>query len=279
MGKKVTLTTQGYDIEPVFGFIAFVVMPEVCLITTVLASACFGTSQTTGLDCMAYGQSGVNSVGMLNSTPTPIAFALVALHHIAFEGFELYATTPLRRMLNSITRTAKRNDIELMFWLVALTMMVHGGLLAAVLASACLCALHTATGNCVRYSYSGFASFGILGLTAKHTIVLCSFIFGCLAVCRKSGLEFRSITIASATLANALSTKIAKAVFATLVSAKIIESFDFLAVAALLCYHGLRHGFFLPKKLCLELPAGYNPPAARFIWGHPTRFQQKNQYI
>lgn len=200
MGKKVTLTTQGYDIELMLRFIPDVMVPEVCLITTVLASACFGTWQTSGIDCIAYGQSGLNSVGMLNSTP--IGFALVGLH-VAFEGFELYATP---------------------FW---------------------------------RGVVAYLGGFGF-----RRSSKCCS---------RRLALRTVNIALASFTLAD--STLILKAVCPHLAAVKFVKSFSFFATRALFGKMDLRHGFFHAKKLCLELPAGYNPPAARFIGAHPTRFQ------
>lgn len=69
---------------------------------------------------------------------------------------------------------------------------------------------------------------------------------------------------------------IVPAKFTRLVSAKFVKSFRFLATRTCFGYDGLKHSFFLSKKLCPEPFAGTIPQVARFISAHHTRVTATN---
>lgn len=80
---RVTKTTKGDNVKPMFGFISEMVMPEMCIFATVLAIACAGAWQSSRLDLMAYGQSSLDFVGVFLSVKffgfLAVCFALFRL--------------------------------------------------------------------------------------------------------------------------------------------------------------------------------------------------------
>ncbi len=105
MSNEIAITTKGNHITKVFGFVPEVVMPEFCRTAAVLAIACLGTWQPTGLDFMANGKSGFGFVGVFLST----AFIGFLAAGFAFFRLEpLLFTFPCHRLTFLFHRSSMR---------------------------------------------------------------------------------------------------------------------------------------------------------------------------
>lgn len=140
-------------------------------------------------------------------------------------------------MSKEITFSTQRYYIEPMFGLVAVMVMVHGGLLATVLAGLCLSTLHTARLDFVANCQSSFDSIGV---------------FLCITLSRLSALS-------------------------TIMLFVVVNRFKFLVREVRFGYDGFRHDFFLCKKLCLELLAGLHPAGGSFHFGSSYQLFSNNQ--
>ena len=91
MIRNVTFLAKGNNIKGVFGFIPVPVVPEFCLIATVLAKACFSTLHTARLDFTTYGIAGFESVWMLISRAFVASFAsgLAFFRPVAFRTMSI----------------------------------------------------------------------------------------------------------------------------------------------------------------------------------------------
>ena len=160
-------------------------------------------------------------------------------------------------MSKSMTIPTECNDLKAIFGGISEMMMPLGCLIITVLAIACAGRWQSARFNFMAYSQSSFifdrvflniafSSFfvflavpiSLLNFSAYFFTVGSLLIFGC--------------NSSTASFTNGI-----QSAFSTAVQAKFRDGFDYLALRTGLCYDGLKHGFFLIKKLCLGPVTGH----------------------